>query len=414
MDDPGTSIERLKRSPRLTDFPVKDLRRILLCLEKISLSSFQVKALCERGEREAAQKAMAEIIEFCTNVSLADSITWSDWDCYEDLIEYFQACNIQNGRRAEKLELPPKWLEVGIYLLIWHMQKVMLQHRYNQEIAELPEEFEDVKTFDEIELIDNYSEDRATIKLKGKSDVRVRCSKLFNWKKIAAKTEKIESKIEPKMNADDACDDSFDVLHGDDQKVDESASQSSMVLQDDPYAGHNEPSQIDAGELEGLERDFQDDFDEDMDDDEWAEKMALLAAARSDESEKEAFQEESVHEPPAVVPPPPKKPRRRATICKDEVFGSSPGPSRAAAVGVPSASEPKQGRGAKRGGGRGRDTLSGRGRGTLRAGGADDEQHDNEEKKKVAKKATAPETDEVAPPVGVAVKMEGHFHNCLG
>ena len=80
-----------------------------------------MKALCDRGQREAAQKAMAEIIEYTTNVSLADSITWSDWDCYEELIEYFQACNIQNGRRAETLELPPNLLKVGVYLLIMVM-----------------------------------------------------------------------------------------------------------------------------------------------------------------------------------------------------------------------------------------------------------------------------------------------------
>jgi hypothetical protein len=67
-----------RRSTKLCGMPVRVLRSILTCLERIALNAFSIRALCERGQREAGQFAMAEVVEFATGVLISgDAKLWN-------------------------------------------------------------------------------------------------------------------------------------------------------------------------------------------------------------------------------------------------------------------------------------------------------------------------------------------------
>ena len=117
---------------KLCKMSIKDLRKILIGLERIALSPFQIRALCSGRQREANQESMAEIVEFCICVGLTTTISADDWDGFDNMVKHFQSLNVMRGRRARELELPTDWNITGVYHKRMIRGKVAIVNRFSK------------------------------------------------------------------------------------------------------------------------------------------------------------------------------------------------------------------------------------------------------------------------------------------
>lgn len=145
----------------LQDLPVRDLKEILVSLEKISLSPFAIRALAKRGAKQASQSSMAEVIEFCCGVAINATLDKAFFESLASLIDILQKLNIRRGRRAQELALPPNWETDGVYLMVdLAGGGDGIKNRFSDKIVPWPNSMVD---YDGATVLDNFSEERAAL-----------------------------------------------------------------------------------------------------------------------------------------------------------------------------------------------------------------------------------------------------------
>ena len=158
----------------LAKLPAKHLSRWLSLLEPVQLVPSKMKPMMVRGEPDATWTALAELLEFLTDLSpdkvvLPQSKTLADIAAFE---EKLQGMNQSRGKRINLITLPPQWSRHGVYYLKPNVdddESVEIVHRYRALAVSLPDcfLFDDL---DDLHICNAFSEQRAELRSKNSLD----------------------------------------------------------------------------------------------------------------------------------------------------------------------------------------------------------------------------------------------------
>lgn len=104
-------------------------------MEPISLSLPNLKSIIVRGQREQSKNNLLDILEFTTNLERGFCVRGKlrQRECEHDAFtEYVKSLNVQSGRRAKDLLLPPDWQTQGIYSWKVVDEQLVVKHRFRE------------------------------------------------------------------------------------------------------------------------------------------------------------------------------------------------------------------------------------------------------------------------------------------
>lgn len=140
-------------------------------IEPVAFAEPQLAALCKHGRRDANRESLAQLLEYCTGIP--PNKVLFDTNRTESTMEHFEKelyeLNVQMGRRARDLVLPPNWMLCGHYDLTEEADKVFLSHRRSGARVELDLQQLDAESIEDLTISENFSEARASVGLKGGS-----------------------------------------------------------------------------------------------------------------------------------------------------------------------------------------------------------------------------------------------------
>ena len=152
---PGSSTPN-KSFTKLENMPLCHMERWLSLTEPIAFSEGQLRALVKRGSRDASRASLAELMEFTTSIDPTVPLfqTGRNMECFEKKLVQM---NLDMGRRARDLQLPPMWLLAGIYKLESKNNILTPTHKFTQQSAKVPKSIMDtVASHDGVHILLNF------------------------------------------------------------------------------------------------------------------------------------------------------------------------------------------------------------------------------------------------------------------
>ena len=146
---------------------VVQLKKFCAAVEPNLFGPFALKAMINRGSREVNKTALLKILEFTTGLDPSTSISSDERD-FCSIERQLVDMNTRYGRRALNLDMPPDWTKQGVYLLYkeYEDKKIYVGNRFDAQVRLLPDKFQEFP-FDQIYIDFNWSDNRASIKVRG-------------------------------------------------------------------------------------------------------------------------------------------------------------------------------------------------------------------------------------------------------
>lgn len=146
--------------------PAKAWKAILTCLEPVAFSSNNQAALVVGSRRCIDTDLACECCDFMTGCDDSTSIV-GDLRCTGSLLRYLKDKNMENGRVAQLLRLPPNWATDGWWQVVERtIERIILSHLNSDETVEVEPhhmEMEAGDDFLEVTVFRNFSLRRAVL-----------------------------------------------------------------------------------------------------------------------------------------------------------------------------------------------------------------------------------------------------------
>ena len=154
---------------KVSSLPPVYLSHVITALEPIALSKNAMRAICNRGQKIPSKLKLLEIFELLTTMGPDDDFP-PVLHKIPVLIRSAKAFNESRGRPGRELQLPPIWLNAGVYKIIMPSEgsqgdaaQLSVQHMSLNITKVVPSVFDAGGDPREIYVEKNFSENRAQL-----------------------------------------------------------------------------------------------------------------------------------------------------------------------------------------------------------------------------------------------------------
>lgn len=211
-----------------------DLKCVLYHIDEAVFSPWALRGLAPWGAKDASKTNMVETIEFMSGLPGSWKIP-KHFEKMNDVVQYVKLQTQEVGDRKPFFTMPLDWKRFGVYEVEPRPEGLMLRNRCSGKTASIEMERFTSKVKDDYEIIDNFSEARATLQQKDVTATVTYCKDIIARAEFKTPEKPSRKRPHALMAADDQA------VAGDDGKAENPASG------DDRERGEDGPPADDPG-----------------------------------------------------------------------------------------------------------------------------------------------------------------------